>query len=76
MICHVCNQPLLRFSHDDPGDESFTSETYWECGNKCPYPDTPDSLLTPKELAERGRVDTMTEFGIININQNIGSEVL
>jgi hypothetical protein len=72
MNCQVCDQPLMRIKHSEPMDDSYIDVISWECSNDCPYPETPDGLLTPEELKERGKVDTGTEFGTIKI----GGEVL
>ena len=66
--CEVCNSPLTFVPHVEyNGEPGGSSEPYWECVNGCEYPDCKDSDLTPGELANRGKVDTNTEYGIIGL---------
>lgn len=69
-FCKVCETPLIYVDHYeyDGVTDHGSHEPYWECPQDCAYPDCADSELTAEELAERGRVDTCTEFGIISIN--------
>lgn len=76
--CEVCGELLIYVDHYeyDGVTEYGSHEPYYECVNGCAYPDVPDYELTGEELAERGKVDTMTEFGIINLEQERGAILL
>ena len=66
--CEVCSNPLVFVPHREyNGEDGGSFEPYWECSNGCEYPDCKDSELTIAELKIRSKVDTNTEFGIINL---------
>jgi hypothetical protein len=67
MKCKNCQSELIRVNHVEHDGESGSPEPYYECINKCPYPECTDEELTPEELKERGKVDTMTEFNIVEV---------
>ncbi len=68
--CQNCGSPLIAVvEQEDDGFGVFDFVNY-DCGNGCAYPETPDDMLTAEELAERGKVDTGTEFGIVRIKNN------
>jgi hypothetical protein len=75
--CEVCGELLIYIEHwEFDGSEQGSFEPYWECLNGCAYPEVPDNELTAEELAERNKVDTMTEFGIIELQQERGAILL
>ena len=66
--CKNCNNQLIIIPHYecDGVTENGSYEPYYECVNGCAYPECEDRELTAEELMERGKVDTCTEFGIVN----------
>lgn len=75
--CEVCGELLIYIEHYEfDGSEQGSFEPYWECLNGCAYPESKDEELTPAELAERGKVETQTEFGIVSVDQDKGEIIL
>lgn len=69
-FCRVCGEPLIFVPHyeHDGVTEHGSYEPYWECPSGCAYPDCEDSELTAEELLTRGKVDTGTEYGIVELS--------
>lgn len=68
MNCQNCNEPLIMIRHREVDGDDYTDVIDWECvENNCIFPNVPDEWLTPEELKERGKVDTMTEFNIYQV---------
>lgn len=76
--CENCGELLIYIEHYemDGVTEQGSFEPYWECLNGCAYPEIPDCELTGEELAERNKVDTMTEYGIVELQQERGAILL
>lgn len=76
--CENCGESLIYVDHYeyDGVTEYGSHEPYWECLNRCAYPECADWELTPEELAERNKVDTLTEFGIVELQEERGAILL
>ena len=75
--CQNCGELLIQYEHQEPnGPDDFDIEMQSECPNGCAYPTMRDEELTGEELAERGKVDTMTEYGIARVGNDKGSIIL
>ena len=69
-FCQVCGEPLTYVPHYeyDGVTENGSFEPYYECVNGCAYPEVRDEDLTAEELLERGKVDTQTQYGIVELS--------
>ena len=74
--CQNCELELEHISHYEYDGGNGSYEPYYQCPDGCAYPESTDEELTPGELKERGKVNTMTEHGIVEITDTNESIIL
>ena len=53
MKCQCCNEELIFVNHIEPDGDMGSYEPYYECPNKCSYPEVPSEDLTGGEIMDR-----------------------
>jgi len=75
-FCKNCEEPLILVHHIEYDGMTGSYEPYYNCPAGCIYPEYEDTELNAEELAERNKVDTNTNYGIISLDQLEGAIIL